>query len=654
MKRAHDRRLAYEKARGASLDDDLRQVAALGPVGALIAQDFADATSGVPLATLRVSRGHARKLGFVVGHMPTFDASVLNAFHQHLEGTAHSPTHKLGAYQYAAACASRLMAGGSIRAFRIPRRYHAGRVASVTPPPKRMIDGAVGLAGVTDGDLLEAVVEFAYAELDAWRRKRRLGEALADAARPAYEDVLTRIEASGKHAPLGVFMDASWIAGLRERHGAEMDAFGLPSDVGTLVAFAYCLLYTLDHHGGMVRTWDAVYRMMEDGPLPGQRRFAYARRRIGKLRAELLVSMVGPGLAEMSALSVLLAAAHVNSESVLQLRADCLKATANPDMFVLSWTKGRSGGAMPGLGFPGGEAPEEDAVAPQRILSAKGAGSRERSIPFAVRDYLRASARFRAALGLPDGDGGLPDFRAPLLLAQSIASKPGEELIHSRVTVKRHITAFGERFSKHMAEARPGFGRVTVALARVRVSAINHFHRSSGSLKATAFAAQHISPKTTAHYIRHRETLDANAEEIRRISTQFEAAVRSDTLVLVGEDSAPAGTVDVGHGMSCTDRLWGGMPGQKAGSPCEFFVGCLSCEKAVVVATPLNHARLAKYRDHLHASRDRRDENPERWDRWIAPRLTVLDAALRDFPAETAKTGMQLSQRLRIEFGAIW
>ena len=256
----------------------------------------------------------------------------------------------------------------------------------------------------------------------------------------------------------------------------------------------------------------------------------------------------------------------------------------------------------------------------RRELAAHDVDHPDCSIPGAIQDYLHASASLRRGMGLPDGNDGQPQSEARLLLVQPDKMMPtANGFICPARTLRRGVAAFATRFHVRIAAEHPGVSRLNVGLKAIRVSAINQFRRSSGSMDATVAMAQHASPSQTAHYLRNRDIMALNSEETRRIVIALEHAVRTRTLVLVAPDRTPAEAEDIGHGLACRSRANSAMPGQSQGHPCDFFLGCLSCERGIVIATALNCARLVRYREHLVSSQVRRAENRDRWDRWIAP-----------------------------------
>ncbi len=631
----------------------------MGLVGAALAHQWVERSAAMPSRTAYNLRRNTVMLGEVVGGAASFGLESLNAFHSFLEASEYSPTTKMNMYRGAVSIARHLMRTKVVPPFRTPRRYDAGAVQSVTPPPRRLLDAASGLTdGFSDSDALERVVRYAYMELEVWRSKRQMADALAEAAAPAYQEVLGTLAVADRKSPNGVRMATDWVPAFVAGREELLQSLGFPSSPSDLAAFVYCMIYVRTAWGGIVRTAESILRSGPADERTGEARYVSMRRRFGRGQISLLISVSGPGLDEAAALAVLLAAAHVNANSIHSMKANCLKPTANPNMFVLAWSKPRAGGEMDGVGFP--EAPEDGTVVDatggevRRTVSAKGAGRSMRSIPHAIRDYLKASEHLRAAMGMPDGVAGLPHAEAPLLVAQSETSKGENAFTFTKSTLNRAVDAFSERFAAWLEREAPGAGKFPVRLKTVRVSAIHHFRRSSGDMKATAVAAQHASRRTTAYYLRHRDTMALNSEETRRIADEIEKAVRTRTLAIVPADRAPSGAEEIGHGLACRDRMNSGMLGQREGRPCEFFLGCLSCERAIVVATPLNFALLLRYQEHLLASRSKREEDPLRWDKWVGPRLPVLEQALRDFPPEVAAEGERLAPRLKVEFGGIW
>jgi hypothetical protein len=642
-----------------SLPEDLARLAAMGPVGTALARQWIERSAGMPTMTAYGLRRNMVLLGEVAGRATSFGVDTLNAFHSFLEASDYSPTTKMGMYRGAASIARHLMRANVVQPFRTPRRYDAGAVQSVTAPPRRLLDGIQGKTdGFTDSDALERVVGFAYTELESWRAKRQLADALAEAATLAYQEVLGSLAAADCKSPNGVRMATNWVPSFVSGREEILQSFGFQTSSTELAAFAYCMLFVRKACGGIVRTPEYVLRSGPADERTGEARYVSMRRRLRRSQISLLISVCGPGLDEAAALAVLLAAAHVNSNSIHSMKANCLKPTANPNMFVLAWTKPRAGGEMEGIGFP--EIPEEETVEDaaggdvRRTVSAKGVGRSLRSIPHAIRDYLDASAHIRKAMGMPDGVAGLPRAGAHLLVAQSETSKGNNAFPLTKSTLNRAVDAFSGRFAALLEQEVPGVGKFQVRLKTVRVSAIHHFRRSSGDLKATTVAAQHTSRRSTAYYLRHRDTMALNSEETRRIADEIEKAVRTRTLVIVPADRTPHGAEEIGHGLTCRDRIDSGMPGQREGRPCEFFLGCLSCERAIVVATPLNFALLQRYHGYLLASGSKRDEDPLRWDKWVSHRLPVLEQSLRDFPPEVAAEGERLAPRLKVEFGGIW
>jgi hypothetical protein len=653
----------------ADLPDDILKIEAMGPVGTLLARQFSErGSAAMSKRTAESLRYHTRVFGEVVGARDTLDADALNTFYEFLETSSYSPATKQTLYKHGCGISRYLIDSKLIGHFRVPGRYRHAAVLSVTPPPRRVTDG-VRLADteLTDDKMLNQIVSFAYEELEAWRHKRALAAVLATAAREAYRAVL---EATKQAWPAHSFarMDTTWADAVLAAHGSGLERHGFPTNGRDLASLAFCILFAHEHYNGIPRTVTEVRRLPDDQKIPGEVRYASMIIRVGSEFPGLFPSMLCPGQDEAAALAVLLAAAHVNADSVVAMKAACLKATRDPNVFVLAWHKARAGGEMEGLGFPnrpannspdcednGAAEIDEKTGEMRRQILARGATDAVRSIPTAIRDYLKASAPLRAAMDMPDGPDGVPHPDAKLLLVQPDKVQPGATgFTCSARTLRRGVEAFAARLQERIVVAHSEASGFRIGLKSIRVSAIHQFRRSSGSMNATVIASQHASRDQTAYYLRHRDVMALNSEETRRIVNALDHAVRTGTLILVAADHRPTGAVDIGHGLTCRNRHDSQMPGQRPDLPCDFFLGCLSCERAIVVATPLNYARLARYREHLISSRQRRDQNPERWHRWVMPMLPVLEQALADFPPETAAEGTKLAARLRLDFGAIW
>ncbi|APT57285.1 hypothetical protein BKE38_19590 [Pseudoroseomonas deserti] len=642
--------------------EKIASLLSLGPIGKVLASHFEERVSAAPQSTGQTVWTHVSVIRDVLSERGgTIDGPMFDALYTRLEASGMAPLSKATLYGGAMGIAKRLMDDGAIPAFKVPRRYAHKAVLAATPPPRRMTDGIDPDTSVSDHQFLEAVVDFAYAELETWNRKRALAAEIAEAGRLAYQDMLPRLDES-----LGNKMDSGWAGALIRDRRAELARDSFPVDAMGLASFTYCYLFAQEALDGIPLTANAMAR--DGGLTPAERRYARRMKFVSGSYPGLFPSVLCPSQDEAAALAVLLAAAHVNAFSIAELRAGCLRPTENPNVYVLAWHKRRAGGAMHGLAFPEGEDlaadRQYDEVADpsitydsatgevSRILPDRGRAVRGRSVPAVIRLYKDGATALRRAMGYREDD---PE--APLLLTRPDKMYPGEKAGNvyqpSLATLTRAVEEFRLRFAEARTDDIPGVAEARFTLKSIRVSAIHQHLRARRDPAAVQTTAQHKGPRATAYYLRHRESMQIHSEETRRIVDAMETAVRENNLV-VGLAEAPPNVQDIGHGAACRDRYTGQMPGQREGRPCDFFIGCLTCERAVVVATPLNYARILRWRDHLLSSRRRHDEAPARWERWIAPQLRVIEDALADFPADVALAGKEMASRLRLDFGAVW
>ena len=74
-------------------------------------------------------------------------------------------------------------------------------------------------------------------------------------------------------------------------------------------------------------------------------------------------------------------------------------------------------------------------------------------------------------------------------------------------------------------------------------------------------------------------------------------------------------------------------------------------DRAIVVDTPLNCLRMMRWRDTVVGSELRlKANNPDRWQGFWLPHISLLDEALNDFPRSTRKAALAIADQHRFFF----
>lgn len=639
---------------GVILPGRLRSLAATSAVAALIVEQHVIRVSGAS-SDQTVSKWNTGSyvFGAFVATYGRLDSSTFEAFYECLENSGMAAVTKKNYWKFARTHANDLMSRGRVPRFRVPHRYTNARIKAATPPPPNLSDGlAPGVVGISDGDLLTKVIGWSYGQLDRWDRLRAIGQEIVSASAGSFRAAEGQAEIGFRR----ISMPQDWIAAFVESRQDEFVDLGVPTEPNSLSALAFCLSYAAKRFDGVPLTVTQAEASGDETTLGKVYRNRIGR--IGMTAPGLCTTMMVPGYEQAAALAILLAASMVNPTSILTMGHDCLQSSQQAGVSILTWTKPRAGGELPGIGLTNPDEADDDEDGPDVTRDADGLRSRafrNRGGQAPTWSIINAVERYRLA-ATPLYRRMLPSnaFSSRLLLAQPTkAHLDKDPEVISVESLCRSVKAAAARCAVDLAHSDPRLAGLTFTLRAVRTSATQDHNRRSGSVEKTKNVAQHRNAGTTAGYLEHPELRAASTARTRAIQDLIVAATRTGTLVVASEQ-APADIEQIGHGIGCRDRMAGIALNERAGRACEAFLCCLACPNGIVLATPLSFGLLSRLRDHLSAPGERRLREPERYDLWVRPAIELATRAMAEFPPAIAVEGASLSARLNIDFGGVW
>jgi hypothetical protein len=501
-------------------------------------------------------------------------------------------------YQGLAHHVRRLHDDGKIPLFRIPRKFSRAWTESEPVPTLSELIAADAAVGSQSKVLLREVLEFAWSEIrESMRRTREANRS-----------------ATNYTGPLTLERFDSLVAYIDERFD------GIPT----------------------------YYRDKAAMAQPDVLQYRYALRYHGNIR--LVATHLGPDVRMLVPFAVVFAAANVNPQSILKLRIDDLKDTDRRGWKKLDWDKTRAGGEIEGLEFPIG-------------------GANASTVPRAFEALLEITQRFRRSVSETNEDFAF--------LAWLPNGRSKESLPPIRVPSHKMLLYAFRSFRDDFLAIHPGWigadGKKPVfALENIRATAINVLHADLGyDTESTRVSTRHRRKSTTARYLRHREHAAAREGAIRDSQEQMVTWVKEQSInVILAKPDTVADTLKieaseallwiedaknaVGNGFQCRNPMKSPMPGQVRGRLCTYFIGCFACANNIIIAMPLNAARLILWRRHVEAARPRMAaDNMTRWNLIYEPQVAALSAALDDFPADVLVKGRSLAEQLRVPFPTV-
>jgi len=584
---------------------DFTQYAELGLLAKLLRNEFAE---WAPVQERKTAMDRFRLLGIfldfaatgAIGTLPSLSRGTMSIYADHiaLRPVGKQSTH-YAIYQALANHVRRMHDSGKIEKFRIPRRFSRAWTESEPVPTLSELVAPNAAIGNEGKVLLREILEFAWSKIrETLRRIRAANQAAADAS-----GLLTR------------------------------------KRFGSLVS------YIDERFDGIPKSeWDAVAR--------GQPEFTEYRCAIrfhGGTRQ--VATHLGPDVRTLVPFAVVFAAADINPHSILKLKIGDLKETNRPGWRKLDWEKTRAGGEIDGLEWPVG-------------------GTNAATVPRAFDALREITERFRRSAGDQHAQAAFLAW----------APSPGRARVKPPlIRVPTHSMLLYEfrNFRADFLEAHPKWigadGKHPVfALENIRATAINVLHADLGQdTESTRVATRHRHKSTTARYLRHPEHAAAREGAIRDSQEQMVAWAREhDVNVILAKPDSVADALKieaseallwideaknaVGNGFQCRNPLNSPMLGQARGRLCTYFIGCFACANNIIIATPLNAARLILWHSHVEAARPRMAaDNITRWNLIYEPQIAAIAAALDDFPADVLVKGRRLAEQLRIPFPTV-
>jgi hypothetical protein len=275
---------------------------------------------------------------------------------------------------------------------------------------------------------------------------------------------------------------------------------------------------------------------------------------------------------------------YANAEALRLLRRDCMSEHLLLDGRVLvTWSKGRS--------------------------------SREQRRSFSVPTLIEQVLAMTAAL-IPHAR---PEDRDRLFLIDNMNSSRIVGVIPNYL-VSAHVRRFVKRHDLRDDLGRP----LQLSIAALRASGLTLAHERLGhDILKTQALANHATPDTTQRYVDRPLVRQAQAIAVGALQARFVEIVRGEPDAEIPEQP----DVDVrrasASGFICADPMGGAAEGQRAGQLCTAWLGCFTCQNAVI---PLDVEMLVRLNATRSALIDARNGMvPGRWRLLYAPKLEILE-----------------------------
>lgn len=281
---------------------------------------------------------------------------------------------------------------------------------------------------------------------------------------------------------------------------------------------------------------------------------------------------------------------YANAEALRLLRRDCMSEHLLLDGRVLvTWSKGRS----------------------RREQRRSFLKDKSFSVPTLIEQVLAMTAAL-----IPHAR---PEDRERLFLIDNMNSSRIVAVMPDYL-VSAQVRRFVDRHGLRDDRGHP----LRLSIATLRASGLTLAHERLGhDILKTQALANHATPDTTQRYVDRPLVRQAQAIAVGALQARFVEMVRGEPDAETPEQP----DVDVRHasasGFICADPMAGVADGQRAGQLCTAWLGCFTCQNAVI---PLDVEMLVRLNATRSALIDARNGMaPDRWRLLYAPKLEILE-----------------------------